>query len=183
MAMVDSAIRNSGSRGFVPGSMIPTAPRWDLASEKADGLTAHYKAPPIPVLEIAESNGVDVVFANFGVHSEKVAGFCDFKGAKLYVNKNDKQERQFFTIAHELGHWLLHRDIFLAHPEKYPVLPRFQSVEHRSPMEKEANHFAANLLVPARLLRPVINAPAATLATIFRVSRTMMEFRIQNVRD
>lgn len=180
--MVDSAIRNTGPGAFAGSAQIPSFARWDLARSEADRLTARYNAPPIPVLEIAESNGVDVVFASFGAHNQKVAGFCDFKAAKLYVNKEDKQERQFFTIAHELGHWLLHRGIFLAHPAQYPVLPRFQSVENHSPMEKEANQFAANLLVPERLLRPVMKAPIATLASIFRVSRTMMEFRIQNVR-
>lgn len=75
-----------------------------------------YSKPPIPVVEIAESNGVDVVFADFGAHSDKVAGFCDFKKAKLYVNKNDIRERQLFTIAHEFGHWVLHREDFLLHP-------------------------------------------------------------------
>lgn len=180
--MVDGPIRNSGVSASAGSAQIPSFARWDLARSEADRLTARYNAPPIPVLEIAESNGVDVVFANFGASNQKVAGFCDFKAAKLYVNKEDRQERQFFTIAHELGHWLLHRGIFLAHPDRYPVLPRFQNVDSHSPMEQEANHFAANLLVPERLLRPVKMAPVATLASIFRVSRTMMEFRIQNVR-
>lgn len=163
-------------------AVVPRTARWDYAKRNADQLTASYTSPPIPVLEIAESNGVDVIFADFGAHNGKVAGFCDFKNARLYVNKDDRPERQFFTIAHEFGHWVLHRDLFLAHPEQYPVLPRFQSVDSHSPMEQEANYFAANLLVPAALLKPVLNAPIATLASIFRVSRTMMEYRVKNVR-
>lgn len=181
--MIESAVEQFGSGAGSGSAQVPAVARWDLARTRADRLTERYQSPPIPVIEIAESNGVDVVFANFGAHNQRVAGFCDFKSAKLYVNKDDRQERQFFTIAHELGHWILHRNIFLAHPEQYPVLPRFQSVEHHSPMEQEANHFAANLLVPAQLLLPVIRAPVSTLAAIFRVSRTMMEFRVQNVRN
>lgn len=155
--------------------------RWALAERKANELTAGYSSPPIPVVEIAESNGVDVVFADFGTHSQKVAGFCDFGAAKLYVNKSDIYERQLFTIAHEFGHWVLHRDYFLEHPEKYPVLPRFQSVDRNNPMEQEANKFAACLLVPERLLRPVSQAPVSALASVFKVSKTMMEFRLKNV--
>jgi Zn-dependent peptidase ImmA (M78 family) len=180
--MVDSHMHDPGHRAAAAPAFVPSVARWDLAQKTADNLTAPYRTPPIPVLEIAERNGVDVVFADFGTHTDAVAGFCDFKTKRLYVNKDDRTERQFFTIAHELGHWMLHRDIFLAHPDRYPVLPRFQNVDAHSPMEKEANCFAANLLVPARLLRPVMSAPVSSLASIFRVSRTMMEFRVNNVR-
>src|SRR5262245_25369610 len=106
----------------------PRFPRYKMAAQKANALTDPYSTPPIPVLEIAERSGVDVLFADMGVHKDKVAGFCDFKNAKLYVNAADPTNRQTFTIAHELGHWIIHRDIFLSRPEQYPVLPRFQSV-------------------------------------------------------
>lgn len=156
-------------------------PRWRLAESSADRLSAPYTAPPIPVLEIAEQNGVDVVIADFGENSAKVAGFCDFKNAKIYVNVGDRVDRQSFTIAHELGHWMLHKDIFINEPDRYPVLPRFSSPNREDPLEKEANKFAACLLVPERLLRPVKDVPISELARIFGVSRTMMEFRIKNI--
>ncbi|WP_348862079.1 ImmA/IrrE family metallo-endopeptidase [Neorhizobium sp. Rsf11] len=180
--MVKTHPHDSSHRTTNASPQVPTYARWDFARDRANSLTDPYRSPPIPVLEIAERNGVNVIFADFGQHSQSVAGFCDFKNARLYVNKEDRTERQFFTIAHEFGHWVLHRDVFLAHPDRYPVLPRFQNVDLHSPMEKEANYFAANLLVPERLLRPVITAPIASLASIFRVSRTMMEHRVNNVR-
>lgn len=166
---------------FAPDIEIPRSARWDLAKSTANKLTAQYSAPPIPVIEIAESNGVDVVFATFGEHTNSVAGLCDFQVARLYVNKEDIPERQYFTIAHELGHWVLHRNIFIAHPERYPVLPRFQLPSKSDPLEQEANCFAAHLLVPERLLKPVIGAPVSKLADIFKVSKTMMEFHVSNV--
>ena len=156
-------------------------PRWDLAEQTADGLTQDFSAPPIPVLEIAENNGVNVVFADFGEHSERVSGLCDFKHARIYINQDDIPERQAFTMAHELGHWILHRDIFAKDPDNYTVLPRFTQPNQGDPMEKEANKFAATLLVPLRLLRPVRHAPVSQLASIFGVSRTMMEYRLKNV--
>ena len=157
-----------------------TRPRWGLAERKATELTSDYSSPPIPVLEIAEMCGVNVIFADFGENSEKVSGFCDFENERLYVNADDLSERQSFTMAHELGHWLLHRDFFLKNPDRYPVLPRFSDPNRGDPMEKEANKFAACLLVPERLLKPVIGAPISSLASVFGVSRTMMEFRVRN---
>ncbi len=159
---------------------VPAKPRWNLAKSTADALTKIYQRPPIPVHRIAEEQGVDVVFADFGKHADSVAGFCDFRQAKLFVNRADKPDRQGFTIAHELGHWLLHRDLFLADPARYPVLPRFADPNRNDPLEKEANHFAANLLVPSRLLEPVRNAPIPALAKAFGVSAQMMGFRILN---
>lgn len=156
--------------------------RWTLAEKEAGRLSEPYSRPPIPVHEIAESNGANVVFADFGVNSEKVSGFCDFENARLYVNKDDRLERQIFTIAHELGHWILHRDKFKHDPSKYSVLPRFSNPNADDPLEKEANTFAACLLVPKRLLLPVKDSPVALLANIFCVSRSMMEYRVRNVR-
>ena len=155
----------------------------DLATAKrsADRLTADYSSPPIPVLEIAEQNGVNVVFAKFGASSGQVAGYCDFRKAKLFVNVEDGPRRQSFTIAHELGHWLMHRSIFVDNPGIYPVLPRFSRPVNNDPREKEANTFAAHLLVPDHLLKPVLNpfVSAAALADVFFVSRIMMEIRMK----
>ncbi len=161
---------------------IPKTARWHEAKSLADEFTKDYTVPPIPVIEIAESHGVDVVFADFNDYNNKVAGFCNFAEAKIYVNKNDIMERQMFTIAHEFGHWIMHKDYFLSNPDEYPILPRFQSVEKHNTLEQEANYFAANLLVPERLLRPVIDAPISALAKIFKVSRSMMENRVKSVR-
>ncbi|WP_160299164.1 ImmA/IrrE family metallo-endopeptidase [Sphingomonas sp. SRS2] len=132
-------------------------------------------------MEIAETQGVDVVFADFGEAGERVAGFCDFESGKLYVNANDPVARQTFTIAHELGHWVLHRRFFEENPDEYSILPRFQKPSAKNPFEQEANHFAANLLVPKRLLAPVKDAGATVLAKVFGVSREMMENRLKNV--
>lgn len=160
---------------------IPPSARRKLAENKADKLTDIYTSPSIPVREIAEQSGVEVVVADFGEHKDKMAGFCDFQHEKLYVNADDMHTRRRFTVAHELGHWLLHKDIFDKEPELYPYLPRFSAPDVSNILEQEANHFAANLLVPTKLLRPVKDAPVSTLASVFDVSKTMMEIRLKNV--
>lgn len=162
---------------------FPTKPRPDRATREADARSEVYAAAPVPVTEIAERNGVEVVVANFGKNRDRVSGICDFRRAKIFVNVADRFERRRFTIAHELGHWILHRDSCESTPEQYSFLPRFQHTDDHGPMEQEANCFAAHLLVPGRLLRQVVGAATATeLADIFEVSRTTMEFRISDVR-
>lgn len=162
--------------------MTISSPRWDLVKSKANEYSKEFTAPPVPILEIAERNGVDVIFANFGSKSDKVAGFCDFGEAKLYVNQEDSLTRQVFTIAHEFGHWVLHKEIFQNDPDRYPVLPRFHDPDRNDPLEKEANSFAANILVPEALLKPITSAPISALANAFGVSVSMMEYRTKNVR-
>ena len=68
----------------------------------------------------------------------------------ISINLNRPVTRQRFTAAHELGHILLHSKIknreFLC-----PIS------EKKSPIEKEADEFAANLLMPTDELNRMIN--------------------------
>jgi Zn-dependent peptidase ImmA (M78 family) len=152
------------------------------ARETARKLSKDFSVPAIPVIELAEQNGVNVVFADLGRFKDSVAGLIDFETRKIYVNADDHSNRQRFTIAHELGHWMLHRKAFEENPEAYPVLPRFQHVEESNAFEQEANAFAAELLVPEHLLKQVMGAPVSALAPVFDVSRSMIENRLKNVR-
>ena len=154
--------------------------RKPLAKNTADRLTDDYTSPIIPAKEIAEMNGVEVVLADFGRFADKVAGLCDFTKEKLFINVEDHPTRQMFTVAHELGHWILHKDYFRNDPSSYSVLPRF-SAPKSDPFEREANIFAANLLVPDKLLKPVKNSDPADLARVFGVSRQMMEIRLREI--
>lgn len=163
--------------------MSETAKAADLgrASREAAKLTKHFTTPPIPVLEIAEDCGVNVVFDSFGKQGERVSGVCDFRSRRIYVNSNDNFVRQRFTIAHELGHWMLHRELFEKQPDRYGVLPRFSRPDFSDPIEQEANRFAADLLMPQHLLKQVKGPWVAKLADIFEVSRQSMEIRLKRV--
>jgi len=80
-----------------------------------------------------------------------------------------KQNRLRFTVAHELGHWALHRD--------YAAKVKFDSFEQfarhfkgedpaRYWLEQEANEFAGRLLVPVDRLRELFDQFAGQIATI-----------------
>lgn len=54
------------------------------------------------------------------------------------------QGRARFTAAHELAHWLLHRDVKLARIKPGQTIKPYQSAE------AQANRMAADLLMPAK---------------------------------
>jgi hypothetical protein len=77
---------------------------------------------------------------------------------EIWVNAGEAQEwpaRRRFTIAHELGHWRLHRDgergVYCRSGSIEPAAP--QPRAPLPPAEQEANTFAAAVLMPAGLLQ------------------------------
>lgn len=106
--------------------------------------------PPINPISMAREQGFDVKFVSFSGDFSQVSGFYDPDEEAIYVNKNESPLRQTFTIAHELGHALLHKD--WVGSDDYKVFWRDPERNNDDPHEKEANAFAAHLLVPRSLL-------------------------------
>ena len=76
---------------------------------------------------------------------------------EIWVNGPEARQwppRRRFTIGHELGHWCMHRSDHIAsiYCRSASVDPKDERPE-RPLAEKEADAFAAALLMPARLLR------------------------------
>lgn len=137
---------------------------------EADRLSSEFSGPPIPVHEIAERNGVNVVVADFGNSSNAVSGYSKFEENRLYVNKDDGIMRQLYAIAHELGHWVLHRRIIEEDPDCYDALPRFYDPDRSVSLEQEADIFAANIMIPGHMLGYGLarKVPAVRLAGVIR---------------
>jgi Zn-dependent peptidase ImmA (M78 family)/transcriptional regulator with XRE-family HTH domain len=143
---------------------------------------ARIGAPPIPVTDLAERCGVNVFEAEF---DDAVSGvLLDLDaGPVIGFNSDHGQARQRFTIAHELGHFLLrHHDHFhidLADMASHGNPPGFDWRDERA-----ANEFAAELLMPAGLVIQEYDQSQrlATLASKFKVSREAMGFRLENLR-
>lgn len=155
-------------------------PDLGLARSMAEKMAGPYTRPPIPMVEVARRSKVIVVPQTFKGLEDRVAGICQFDSGKIHVNVADPPAHQSYTIAHELGHWVLHRSLFLEQPDLYVPLPRLQDPP-ATPFEEEARTFADNLLVPKRLLSPVRTAPPVDLARIFGVPLEVIERRLDNV--
>ena len=99
-------------------------------------------------------------------------------GALIAVNADHIHTRQRFTIAHELGHHLL------GHTERFHLnLSDGTPPEHNYRLERAANEFAADLLMPRRLLASAFHANSSTsaLASMFEVSDIAMGYRLINL--
>ena len=71
-----------------------------------------------------------------------------------------------FAIAHELGHWLLHKDITQAHLDGPEQLSDYK----KSPIDIEANAFAAELLMPRDLFLAQFNDNTLDLKEIYALA-------------
>lgn len=136
----------------------------------------YVSTPPVVIDEIARNYGLKIYEIDFENDSD-VAGFIDPKTRTIYVNKDDSDTRKAFTIAHELGHWILHRDKLEQSPEKYAVLYRKPIGGEKDDVEKEANCFAAHLLVPRKLLDEFRSENDNVIASIFGVSPELIGYR------
>src|SRR5439155_9267429 len=93
---------------------------------------------PIDVEKLAEAEGVEVDRADFG---EEISGVLvkDGERAMIGINARDASTRQRFTIAHELGHHLLHSSRELFVDRDYVIHFRDEkSAGGYDPMEVEA---------------------------------------------
>ena len=111
--------------------------------------------PKASLVEIVEATGLEVFKYNFEDHSRQVMGAIDFGPKKpiIYLNKHNHPNNQQFTLAHELGHYVLgHRDKNVQFRIDFESDIYPQGADSRR-QELEANYFAGALLMPADLIR------------------------------
>jgi transcriptional regulator with XRE-family HTH domain len=138
---------------------------------------AGIEEPPVPVDQLARLCGVLVIT---GTMPDDLSGlvFEMDHGAVIGVNAGHSENRQRFSIAHELGHHLLshhdrfHIDVTAGDPPGYD----WQS-------ERAANEFAADLLMPRDMLILQFQHTSDTqdLARQFKVSELAMGYRLVNL--
>ena len=97
--------------------------------------------------------------------------------ARIYVNAVEARRspgRRRFTVAHELGHWHLHRDGADTARTRFcrpaDIGEGAQELWAARRLEAEANRFAAALLMPADVVRDQARRPAATASRCWRAS-------------
>jgi hypothetical protein len=124
---------------------------------------------PVPVEHIADScfglhvREVDDLRSAPGVPSlpaaNRLSGLLLPARGEIWVNADEASEskpRRRFTISHELGHWCLHSTRGAVWCRSHTVDPADGPAKPRAaypPEEREANEFAAALLMPAHLVR------------------------------
>lgn len=129
------------------------------------------REPAVPVKQIALHMGVRVIRSDeHGDWSGQLT--FDKGGPTIWTRESDHEVRQRFTIAHELGHLLLH-----------PIERHYRDTTFvGNSKESEANAFAADLLIPFWMLTVAVRSVGRDieqLARMFRVSLRAMEIRLK----
>ncbi|MCX6743115.1 MAG: ImmA/IrrE family metallo-endopeptidase [Candidatus Parcubacteria bacterium] len=133
------------------------------------------KEPPIPLEKVANFFTIKVVpYKNF---PENISGTIVNEDGfiAIGINSNKPITRQRFTIAHELGHFLLNHDIGSKLID--------ENFDKPINIEMEANDFAAELLMPRDFLKKDIeekkfNINIPDLAKRYNVSEQAMSVRL-----
>lgn len=150
-----------------------------------DVIRRHQKSAPVQVVPIAEALGLTVYRATgwsdetsgMIARDDERGGDCGFA---IYVNAKHSEVRRRFTIAHEVAHFVLHRDL-IGDGITEDALYRSGFSDA---IEREANGLAAEILMPQHLVRECIaggTRGAAQLAIVFNVSQQAMEYRLANL--
>lgn len=107
---------------------------------------------PVPVYRIAKACGARI---SVSFLEADLSGFLyrDNEQVVIGINIHHSQVRQNFTVAHELGHFLLHGQAKLQVDHEFQLRLRNDlSSQGTDDSEREANFFAASLLMPKKFL-------------------------------
>lgn len=160
--------------------------------EKSDNLLKEFGCSnyPIDIFSLVESVGLNIIFEEM---EDDHSGFLLIEKGKgtVAINSKHHSNRQRFTAAHELGHYVLHAQGLSS--DKFFVDTAFQrsavSSTGSNTVEIEANRFAAEILMPKEILKvavtkmaPLTDLSIYQLALDFEVSEQAMTLRLVNLR-
>lgn len=131
---------------------------------------------PVDPIKIAKTYDIDVYE---GKLDNKIAGairyYKDKNKFEILVNKSNPMTKKRFTIAEELGYYILHEDKLKMEEVHINLIDKTINEE-----EKEVEYFAGALLVNKTLLENVYNSNSTILelAQLFKVSISSMTLRL-----
>jgi len=113
---------------------------------------------------ILEKLMIKLIYKDLG---RGIDGACKSEGIKklIVLNPNiDNEKRKRFTLAHEIGHLLIHHNAYLCNKDC------FRAYKTQSNEEREANDFAAELLLPQNEVSQILNSDDLTFELIKNVA-------------
>ena len=171
--------------------MTSTRPRYTRIEHLANTLLIEsaINGPAVSVERIIQDRGIALQMTSLG----DVSGLVLRKGTEIVigVNKNHSSNRRRFTMAHELGHAILHKGNEIHYDRDFRINLRSEESGLGVHVEEiEANFFAACLLMPRRFLdtdpeAALVDAEnaesVAHVAKRYEVSAHAMSIRLGNI--
>jgi Zn-dependent peptidase ImmA (M78 family) len=168
-----------------------TTAKIEQAAQRILEATSVAKAP-VPVERIAAARNIGIAFDDLG---DDISGMLYRRGGTcvMVINQEHHHHRQRFSIAHEVAHAELHDAATYLDGRATIRFRDGKSATGTDVEEREANRFAAALLMPAdwvrdRFMRMVTGRRAidetqaiAKLAVEFDVSEQAMQYRLANL--
>lgn len=160
---------------------MPSREWYRIDPEARAAILEHQSEIPVPLAKLANALGISVKAATLGpgISGELRPGPDD--GFVIRVNRHDAPARQRFTVAHELAHFLLHRQM-IGNGIADDVLYRSALSDY---VEAEANRLAADILMPEDQIQQEYRAACGShpdvvgmLSTRFGVSESAMKIRL-----
>jgi Zn-dependent peptidase ImmA (M78 family) len=120
-----------------------------------------------------------------------VLGFTDFENRIVGISNNAYNDGSHrFTVAHELGHIVMHAEHVLSQRQMTPLFDRPIEPHQSKPMEIQADKFAAALLMPRNQMfaqfRPILERDGfinpQDVARTFGVSIQAAEIRLKTLK-
>lgn len=156
--------------------------RTDSHLTAVEVISAYQKAAPVDVHAIARALGIDVVIDR--ALPDDISGKIEAIGStgryRVTVNGKHSPTRQRFTIAHEIAHYVLHRSLI----GDGIVDDAMYRSKQGNEIERQANSYAATILMPAPLVREKYRAGVtsyAEMANIFDVSSEVARIRMREL--
>ncbi|MBY8828831.1 ImmA/IrrE family metallo-endopeptidase [Hephaestia mangrovi] len=145
---------------------------------------------PVPVEAIIKRHKIKIELASL---PDDLSGMSFVKDgvAAIVVNLSHHINRRRFTLAHELGHHLLHASYLNdnVHVDRLVLNRDKMSATGEDQKERDANAFAAELLMPLAEIKKICHIDInddeiiAQYAKRFKVSASALTYRIMNVSD
>lgn len=145
----------------------------------------HGNSVPVQVMQIISDLGLGPDMESLPDNISGAIKMGSDGNYRIVINANHHLNRQRFTAAHELGHYIYHRDLLgqgvgdtRAYRAEGTAMP---NPAIRPIHERQANSFAANLLMPLVAIQGEIGRGAVdtrTLAERFGVSEEAMRIRL-----
>lgn len=138
------------------------------------------EAAPVDVHRMAAALGLKVEAEPLDKSiSGKIVKDADRPRYTITLNANHHPRRQRFTLAHEIGHYVLHRDL-IGDGIIDDAMYRSRQSDR---VERQANSYAASLLMPAPLVRDFAKTSdqLSETALHFGVSEEVARIRLEEL--
>ena len=150
----------------------------NVTTEQLDLINCRLRDIPVNIMELVADFHIELKSTPLDNRISGILDMTDSKHPTIHYNSTHGNHRQRFTIAHELGHYVLHGVTALLIEDTN----NYYSTSTTRNQERDANRFAADVLMPMDSIDTVIRQNPSfnleKLAEMFEVSKVAMSIRL-----